>query len=81
MYFFVCNTCTMHQINTFNLLSMVKSHSVDAWIIALLWIYLIGVTELSAVIQVNLVDFMIYYFRPENHFDTFGFCLQNHRVF
>lgn len=49
----------MHQINKFNLLGVVKSQSADAWIIALLWIRLIGVIVHSAVIQVTLVDFMI----------------------
>lgn len=49
----------MHQINRFNLLGMVKSHSPDAWIIALLWMHLIGVIVHSAVIQVTLVDFML----------------------
>lgn len=71
----------MHQINRFHLLGMIKSHTVDAFIIALSWIYLIGITVLSAVIQVTLVDFMIYYFRPESYLDTFYFCLQNYRVF
>lgn len=53
------NTYSVPQINRFNLHGMVKSPSVDAGIIALLWVYLVGVTVLSAVIQVTLVDFMI----------------------
>lgn len=45
----------MHQINRFNLLSVVESHSKDAWIIASLWIRLIiGVTIVLIVIQVTL---------------------------
>lgn len=71
----------MHQINRFNLLGMVKSHSADAWVFAFLWRYLIGVTVLSAIIQVTLVEFMIWYFTPESHLHTFDFCLQNYNIF
>lgn len=46
MYFLVYNNYSMHQINRFHLLDLVKSHSVDACIIALLWIYLTGIAVL-----------------------------------
>lgn len=57
MDFLVYSTYSMHLINRFHLPGMVKSHSVDAWIIVLLWICLVGVTVLSAVIQMTSVDF------------------------
>lgn len=52
----------MHQINRFDLLGIVESHSEDAWIIASVWIHLIiGVTILVTVIQVALVDFVLVF--------------------